>query len=114
MVGNDDEPEDLKENMAIVKNAQTPVHDFDLNVGLDENGDSKAVLNAAHASSSTKSNTVATSSSSTKPSTEMKHEELPGWSLAEIEKMDIDAIQLAHLNRRIDEEEEEEDYDEEG
>ena len=37
-----------------------------------------------------------------------KKEEYPGWSLSEIEKMAIDPIELANLNRGIDEE----DYDE--
>ena len=50
-------------------------------------------------------------SSSLNPTAELKHEEYPGWSLDEMDKMAIDPIQLANLNRTIDEDEE--DYDEE-
>lgn len=89
----------MKENILDGKSAQAPVHDFDLNVDLDENGESKTLLVAAPPSSTVK------------PTPEMKFE-LPGWSLADVEKMDIDPIQLAISNRRIDEDEE--DYDEEG
>ncbi|EXB97276.1 hypothetical protein L484_024137 [Morus notabilis] len=42
----------------------------------------------------------------------MKHEEYPGWSLADVDNMAIDPLQLANLNRRLDEDDE--DYDEEG
>ncbi|KAJ0021529.1 hypothetical protein Pint_31529 [Pistacia integerrima] len=42
----------------------------------------------------------------------VKHEEHPGWSLFDIEKMAVDPHQLASLNRRTDEDEE--DYDEKG
>lgn len=90
-------PEDLKDNIPAGRNLRTPVHDFDLNLDLDENGETKTVLASVPASSSTK------------PIPELKHEEVPGWSLADIEGMDIDPIQLANLNTRIDEE----DYDEE-
>jgi hypothetical protein len=114
-------PEDLKDNIPAGRNLRTPVHDFDLNLDLDENGETKTVLASVPASSSTKPDTVVPASSSTKPDTvvpassstkpipELKHEEVPGWSLADIEGMDIDPIQLANLNTRIDEE----DYDEE-
>jgi hypothetical protein len=102
-------PEDLKDNIPAGRNLRTPVHDFDLNLDLDENGETKTVLASVPASSSTKPDTVVPASSSTKPIPELKHEEVPGWSLADIEGMDIDPIQLANLNTRIDEE----DYDEE-
>lgn len=49
--------------------------------------------------------------SSAETATEAKHEEYPGWSLSEMDRMAIDPVQLAQLNSRIDEEE---DYDEEG
>ncbi|EEF39141.1 negative cofactor 2 transcriptional co-repressor, putative [Ricinus communis] len=94
-----DEPEDFKGDIPASKSTQMPIHDFDLNVDLDENGQSKTLFSAGPISSSAKS------------IPEMKHEELSSWSLADSEKMDIDPIHLAYLNRRIDEAEE--DYDEE-
>ncbi|KAL6340517.1 hypothetical protein AAG906_006182 [Vitis piasezkii] len=109
------EPEESKENISVVKNeskenisvgknADSCVRNFDLNVDLDENGDSTSILPAAPA--------PAPAPVTPSPKlTEMKHEEYPGWSLSDMEKMEIDPIQLANLNRRIDEDEE--DYDEE-
>ena len=105
----DYEPKDSKDNIPAGRNLQAPVRDFDLNAGLDENGETKPVLASVPVSSSTKPDTVVPASSSTKPIPELKHEEVPGWSLADIEGMDIDPIQLANLNTRVDEE----DYDEE-
>lgn len=46
------------------------------------------------------------------PATETEHEDIPGWSISDIDKMAIDSMQLVQLGRRL--EEEEEDYDEEG
>lgn len=119
----DYEPKDSKDNIPVGRNLQAPVRDFDLNAGLDENGETQPVLASVPSSFSTKSDTgvpassltkpdtVVPASSSTKPTPELKHEEVPGWSLEDIEKMDINPVQLANLNTRI--EEEEEDYDEE-
>ncbi|GAV68374.1 CBFD_NFYB_HMF domain-containing protein [Cephalotus follicularis] len=99
MVENGEETEESKGNITAAKNVEALVRNFDLNVDPDENRDSINV-------------TAATPPSlSTKPALEMKDEEYPGWSLSDIEKMAIDPIQLANLNRRIDEDEE--DYDEE-
>ncbi|KAM7522951.1 hypothetical protein LguiA_012853 [Lonicera macranthoides] len=83
---------DSKENIAAVRN-------FDLNVDLNENEDSAVEPEP-------------TSSSTPKPILELKQDEYPGWSLADVERMAIDPIQIANLNSRMDEEEE--DYDEEG
>ena len=47
-----------------------------------------------------------------KPIVEMKPDEYPGWSSMEVENMVIDPIQLANINSRVDEDDE--DYDEEG
>uniref|UniRef100_A0A6M2FC23 Transcription factor CBF/NF-Y/archaeal histone domain-containing protein n=1 Tax=Populus davidiana TaxID=266767 RepID=A0A6M2FC23_9ROSI len=141
----DYEPKDSKDNIPAGRNLQAPVRDFDLNAGLDENGETQPALASVPASSLTKPDTVVPASSltkpvvpassvtkpdtvvptrsltkpdtvvpassSTKPTPELKHEEVPGWSLEDIEKMDINPVQLANLNTRIDEEEE--DYDEE-
>lgn len=85
---------------SVTKNPDVPVQNFDLNMELTESGDSTAIT--AQASSSTPAKTPV----------ELKHEEYPGWSLAEMEQMAIDPVQLAKLNHGIDEEEE--DYDEEG
>lgn len=91
-LNNGSEPEKLKENSLVEKSAEVAVRNFDLNVDLNENYDSSAPT--------------------MKPAPEMKHEEYPGWSISDMEKMAIDPIQLATLNQRIDDEEE--DYDEEG
>lgn len=81
------------------KNADISPRNFDLNVDLNENGNSTPVLAGG------------TSNSRTNAALEMKHEEIPGWSLDDVEGMTIDPIQLANIHRRIDEEEE--DYDDE-
>ncbi|KAJ7960479.1 Dr1-associated corepressor like [Quillaja saponaria] len=77
---------------------EVPVRNFDLNVDLDENGNSPTL------------SSVVPSSSPAKPVLELRHEDYPGWSLSDMEKMAIDPIQLANLHGRIDEDEE--DYDE--
>lgn len=84
----------------VVKNSDVAVESFDLNVDLNENGDLTVL------SSEITCNTFA------KAPVEMKREEYPGWSLADMKSMAIDPIELGKLNERI--EEEEDDYDEEG
>ncbi|KAI7728217.1 hypothetical protein M8C21_020409, partial [Ambrosia artemisiifolia] len=68
------------------------VRNFDLNLDLDENGDTPMGL-------------------STKPTSETKPEEYRGWSLMGVEKMAIDPVKVANLRNSVDEDEE--DYDEE-
>ncbi|XP_010031686.2 dr1-associated corepressor [Eucalyptus grandis] len=97
---NGDHLNESKDSIPTPRSAEPPVRNFDLNVDLDENGDSKSIL----ASGPT--------SISAAPDAGFKHEEYPGWSLSEVEKMAIDPIQLANLNRGMDEDDE--DYDEEG
>lgn len=92
------EPADSK-NISAGKCPEVPARNFDLNIDLNESVESTAI--PAEAPSTSKM-----------PPPEVKHEEIPGWSLSEMEKMAIDPIQLANLNRGLDEEEE--DYDEEG
>ncbi|KAH6791676.1 hypothetical protein C2S52_002153 [Perilla frutescens var. hirtella] len=82
------------------KDADKSVVTFDLNVQLNENGDSAPTLDGA------------LSNSSEKPSPGAIHEDIPGWSLDNVEKLAIDPVQLANLNGGTDEEDE--DYDEEG
>lgn len=96
------EAKELEENILGGKSGEGPIRNFDLNLDLNDDGDS-ATLAAAPAASS-----------SAEPIPETKHEEYPGWSVSDMEKMAIDPIQLANLSRRIDEDEDEEDYDEEG
>lgn len=78
------------------------VRDFDLNLDLDENGNTPVVSPTP----------ITPVGLSPKPTVEMKPDEFPGWSLADVEKMAIDHVQLANLSSRVDEDEE--DYDEEG
>ncbi|XP_042021532.1 dr1-associated corepressor-like [Salvia splendens] len=82
------------------KDADKAVFTFDLNVELDENGDSILL------------NDGTPSDSSEKPSPGTRHEDIPGWSLDNMEMLAFDVIQLASLKKRMDEEDE--DYDEEG
>lgn len=93
------EHEEVKQTFPVSKSAAVPVRNFDLNMDPDENVDSLAVP------------TPVPSSSSAKLMSEEKHEEYPGWSFSDMEKMVIDPMQLANLNRKIDEDKE--DYDEE-
>ncbi|OMO62028.1 Transcription factor CBF/NF-Y/archaeal histone [Corchorus olitorius] len=89
------EPDEFKKhNNTAGKNIEAPVRNFDLNVDLDENGES--------------STSVAPASPTTDNIPE-KQEEYPDWPLSEIEKMAIDPIEFSNLNRVIDDE----DYDDE-
>ncbi|KAI3746543.1 hypothetical protein L6452_08977 [Arctium lappa] len=85
----------------------TPIHNFDLNLDLDENGDTPPV------GSSTDRHTICAPpvGPSANPTLEMKAGEYPGWSMVDVENMAIDRMKLANLNNRVDEEDE--DYDEE-
>ncbi|KAL7113614.1 hypothetical protein ACP275_04G071300 [Erythranthe tilingii] len=81
-----------------------PVRDFDLNVDLNENGCPTLTLADARAELSKKKKT--------KPvATEVKHEDIPGWSMDDMKRMGIDPVQFANSNGWMDEEDE--DYDEE-
>ncbi|XP_065867413.1 uncharacterized protein [Euphorbia lathyris] len=119
--------ESLKESTVVNDTANVPERNFDLNAAVNENEDAKAAAAAAAAAATpaptpapapaaaevtTSVPAVADSSSAAAPTTEANHEEYPGWSLSEMDKMAIDPLQLAQLGTRMDEEEE--DYDEEG
>lgn len=92
----------LAESRPIVgKSSEKSVRNFDLNIDLNVTGDSTPKLAGAPPSDS-----------STKPTSYLKNEEIPGWSLDDMKLMAIDPIQLTNLNGTIDEEDE--DYDEEG
>ncbi|KAL1543998.1 dr1-associated corepressor-like [Salvia divinorum] len=82
------------------KDADKAIVTFDLNVELDENGDSPLLIDGTP------------SDSSEKPSPETRHGDIPGWSLDNMERLAFDVIQLASFNKRLNEEDE--DYDEEG
>lgn len=82
------------------RTTETPVRNFDLNMDLDEYGELKTTSRTTFAGPSVKL------------TLETKHEDLPGWSFADVEKMDMDRVHLANLNRKVDFEDE--DYDEEG
>lgn len=80
------------------------VHNFDLNLELDENGDTSAAASTAAAS--------ATPSAVASDCHEVKHEEYAGWPLSDMDKMAIDPhLKLSSLSNRV--EDEEEDYDNE-
>jgi hypothetical protein len=98
-----------KENVTVTDGSNLAARNFDLNANVDENEDKKAAAVAAAAA--TTAATATAHASSARPTTETRHEELPGWSLSDMDKMAIDPLQLAHLSTRLDEEEE--DYDEE-
>ncbi|XP_019419749.1 PREDICTED: dr1-associated corepressor homolog isoform X2 [Lupinus angustifolius] len=87
-----------KENIPVPEENTQSLHNIDLNANLNENED--------------KNSCAAAQASLSEPATETKHEEIPGWSLADVEMMAIDTTQLANLGSR--QEEDEEDYDEEG
>ncbi|KAL0437145.1 UNVERIFIED_CONTAM: Dr1-associated corepressor [Sesamum radiatum] len=82
------------------KDADKSVINIDLNVDLNESEESTLTL------------ADISSDSSIKTTRDLKHEDIPGWSIEDVERMAIGPVQLANLNRSIDDEEE--DYDEEG
>jgi hypothetical protein len=96
-----------KENITVTDGSNPAGRNFDLNANVEDNEDRKAAVAAAAAAAA-----AAAHASSAGPTTETRHEELPGWSLSDMDKMAIDPLQLARLSTRLDEEEEE-DYDEE-
>ena len=100
-----------KENIATADGANPAARSFDLNANVDDNEDTKATAAAATAAAAAAA-AAAAPASSAGPTTETRHEEYPGWSLSDVDKMAIDPLQLAHLSKRLDEEDE--DYDEEG
>ncbi|XP_057426833.1 uncharacterized protein LOC130720224 [Lotus japonicus] len=91
-------PEEVKLSSPVRKLAEVDVRNFDSNMNPDENMDLLSTPSPVSTSSSAKS------------VPEEKQEEPPGCSLSDVEKMTIDPIQLANLNRRIHEDVE--DYDE--
>lgn len=103
--------ESVKENNRVSDATNQPERNFDLNAEVNDSEDAKAAAAAAAAAAATTTTTSAPSSS-VEPAAETNHEEYPGWSLSEMDKMVIDPLQLAQLSKRLDEEEE--DYDEEG
>lgn len=92
------ESEEAKQSFPVSKPIEVAVRNFDLNMNPDEDMDSSSAPTPVQTGSPGKSKS------------EEKHEEYPGWSLSDVEKMAIDPIQLANLNRKIDEDME--DYDE--
>jgi hypothetical protein len=91
-----------KENNTVHEESTQSLRNIDLNASIHENED--------------KNNTSMATTQASLPepaaATDMQHEEIPGWSLPDVDKMAIDTLQLAaNLGNRI---EEEEDYDEEG
>lgn len=93
------ESEEDKQDCPVSKPAEVAIRNFDLNMNPDENMDSSST-----------STIPVPAGSSGKSMSEEKHEEYPGWFLSDVEKMSIDPMQLANLDRRIDEDVE--DYDE--
>ncbi|XVE93270.1 hypothetical protein REPUB_Repub01dG0176300 [Reevesia pubescens] len=89
------DPDELKKHNHLGKNIKAPIRYFDLNANLDEIGDSTTSIVPA---------------SPTTDNVPEKKEEYTDWSRSEIEKMAFDPIELANLNRGMDEE----DYNEEG
>lgn len=91
-------------------NTGAAIRNFDLNLDLDENGDTPAAPAAMAMGTAAKATDTAASSETNH---EMKNDEYPpGWSLSDMDRMAIDPIRFALSNRRLDEEEEE-DYDNE-
>jgi hypothetical protein len=104
--------ESVKENNRVSDATNQPERNFDLNAEVNDSEDAKAAAAPAAAATTTTTTTTSAPSSSVEPAAETNHEEYPGWSLSEMDKMVIDPLQLAQLSKRLDEEEE--DYDEEG
>ncbi|KAJ6694829.1 HISTONE-LIKE TRANSCRIPTION FACTOR CCAAT-RELATED [Salix koriyanagi] len=108
--------ESVKENNRVSDTTNQPERNFDLNAEVNDNEGAKAAAAAAAAAAATATATTTTTSSAPGSSAETaaaetNHEEYPGWSLSEMDKMAIDPLQLAQLGKGLDEEE---DYDEEG
>ncbi|CAI8584804.1 unnamed protein product [Vicia faba] len=113
------EPRELpKENIvAPVENSES-LHNIDLKANMIEATIPAAVIPEASNSDAAKSDAAnpaaaipeasVPSLSEPAPTDSMHHEEIPGWSLSEVDKMAIDTMQLA---QRM--EEDDEDYDEE-
>ncbi|GAB2287104.1 hypothetical protein Dimus_021489 [Dionaea muscipula] len=92
-----------EESKLVSRNAEAAVRNFDLNIGWEESEDLLSMSAAAQA------NTLVESA----PDASTMVQELPGWALSDMESsMPFDSIQLASLNHRPSEEEE--DYDDEG
>ncbi|XP_052727136.1 uncharacterized protein LOC108334344 isoform X1 [Vigna angularis] len=88
-----------KETSAAHEESAQSFRNIDLNANLNENGDKNA--------------SAAVEAPLPEPADmDIKHEEIPGWSLSDADKMAIDTMQLATLASRL--EEDDEDYDEEG
>jgi len=115
--------ESVKENNIASDAASQAERNFDLNAEVNDSEDAKAAAapaattaaaapSAATAAAAPAAATAAAPSLSAEPAAETNHEEYPGWSLSEMDKMAIDPLKLAQLSTRLDEEEE--DYDEEG
>lgn len=97
------EPKELsKENISVHDESTRSFRNIDLNANIQENEDRENTSTATPQASLPEPAAI----------TDMQHEEIPGWSLADVDKMAIDTLQLAaNLGNRLDEEEE--DYDEE-
>ncbi|KAI4304770.1 hypothetical protein MLD38_040241 [Melastoma candidum] len=95
-----DDLTESREIVSTIKSEKFSGRNFDLNIDLDENGDSQPVVPGSQAGSSADM------------TVEEKHgEEYPGWSLSDAEKMAIDPLRLANFGSMV--EYEEDDYDEE-
>lgn len=109
------EPRESADNMTTFGNtSDTEIRNFDLNVVLDDSGTNQLVRSDSGTTAAPSATAASTSgpATSAEPPPEIKqHEEYPGWSISDMDKMSIDPLQLAQLNsKRLDEEE---DYDEE-
>lgn len=104
----------MKGELAVGDGATTGGRDFDLNAGLDEN--TEKVSDALDGGAALQPPTppppqpLPGCSSSAEP-VELKQEDYLGLSLSEMDRMAIDTHNLAQINSRL--EEEDEDYDEE-
>ncbi|KAI3996921.1 hypothetical protein MKX01_021197 [Papaver californicum] len=109
------EPRELADNMTTIDStSDTEIRNFDLNVVVDDSGTNELVRSDSGTTAAASAAAASTSgpATSAEPPPEIKqHEEYPGWSVSDMDKMSIDPLQLAQLNsKRLDEEE---DYDEE-
>ncbi|KVH97353.1 dr1-associated corepressor homolog [Cynara cardunculus var. scolymus] len=108
----------MKGELAVGDGATTGGRDFDLNAGIDEN--TEKVSDALDGGASVQPPTppppqpvpgTGTGCSSSAEPAELKQEDYLGLSLSEMDRMAIDTHNLAQINSRL--EEEDEDYDEE-